>query len=158
MNLLVTWLLLFGIGLYLFKNVERPLWWETQNPFNVRFAAGNQWEGQIGGLNGFVKFRDIKYGVRAGLIILRTYYYRHKLRTIKSIISRWAPPNENDTQSYIDFVSMQTGFSPSDVLLPREVGRVAWAIMLFETGGKGIPLHLVVEQWEKVRVGNDEAV
>lgn len=41
--------------------------------------------------------------------ILLNYQKKYGLKTIKQIISRWAPPNENDTQSYIKSVSLSVG-------------------------------------------------
>ena len=45
------------------------------------------------------------YGVRAGLIIIRTYMQRYHLTSIHAIVSRWAPPSENDTESYVKSVA-----------------------------------------------------
>ncbi|SNY70955.1 hypothetical protein SAMN02744778_03106 [Pantoea sp. GL120224-02] len=43
------------------------------------------------------------------MIILTHYQTQHALNTISGIIHRWAPPEENDTQAYIDSVSTVTG-------------------------------------------------
>lgn len=37
--------------------------------------------------------------------LLRNYQSRHGLRTVREIISRWAPPAENPTEKYIAFVA-----------------------------------------------------
>ena len=56
----------------------------------------------------FKTFRSMSYGYRAAMKILKTYITKYKCDTIKSIISRWAPENENNTQGYIKTVSSRT--------------------------------------------------
>lgn len=59
----------------------------------------------------------MQYGIRAGFVILRNYITGRggktvKFDTIAKIVRRWAPPTENATQRYIDFVSKDTGIDP----------------------------------------------
>lgn len=56
-------------------------------------------------------------GVRAGFCILRRYIRRYQLNTVRLIISRWAPSNENHTQSYINSVSSRMGIDPDTEIL-----------------------------------------
>lgn len=81
------------------------------NPFNIRNNRKNKWQGQIGSRKGFCMFSDLKYGVRAAAIIIRNYY-EHGLVTPRQIITRFAPPSENDTGSYISFVCVS--YLPAD--------------------------------------------
>jgi len=57
----------------------------------------------------FVQFTDAVYGLRAIGKILLNYQKQTTdhppLRTIKHMISRWAPAGENDTDAYIHSVS-----------------------------------------------------
>jgi hypothetical protein len=57
-------------------------------------------------------------GFRATGIILQTYnkYHFNHSMTLKQMITRWAPPSENDTKSYIEFMEQNTGFSAEDVI------------------------------------------
>ena len=67
---------------------------------------------------GHAVFTDPAYGVRAGIILLRSYFFKHNLRTIAEILSRWAPatdtvgslPNapRNSPLEYSTFVSGRT--------------------------------------------------
>lgn len=59
----------------------------------------------------FEQFQSMIYGLRAGFVLLRRYIERYNLRTISQIVSRWAPPSENATQLYIDYVCEQVGIS-----------------------------------------------
>ena len=57
----------------------------------------------------FIRFETPQDGLRALMRILLTYHSKYGLDTIKALISRWAPPNENDTASYIADVSKHVG-------------------------------------------------
>lgn len=79
------------------------LYYQTFNPANIRYSKNNRWQGQVGQVSGFVEFCDVLYGVRALVQLLRNYVDRG-YDTIGEIIARFAPPKENDTQKYIEFV------------------------------------------------------
>lgn len=89
------------------RNVVVPRGIRNCNPLNIRI--GNTWLGERPNPddNEFEQFTSIEYGIRAGFIILRRYIRRYHLNTIRLIISRWAPSNENATESYIKSVSTQ---------------------------------------------------
>ena len=74
----------------------------NNNPGNIRFD-GTAWQGlAMPPTDGaFCRFTDAKFGIRAMARVLTNYERRHGLNTVAGIISRWAPPNENDTASYI---------------------------------------------------------
>lgn len=80
----------------------------NKNPFNIE-KSSNQWLGKVAlYLNTdkrFEQFYDLKYGLRAGIILLRNYIRVYKLDDVESIISRFAPDKENDTKAYVSFVS-----------------------------------------------------
>lgn len=75
------------------------------NPLNI--VHGCNWKGlsKTQTDKKFCQFVNIIYGIRAALVIMRTYYLKHGLTTIGQIIRRWAPPEDgNDTTAYILFV------------------------------------------------------
>lgn len=80
---------------------------KTNNPLNIRYNPLNRWRGQVGEYKGFCVFENEAYGIRAAFRILTTYI-ANGINTIESIVSRWAPPTENNTQRYIDFVVDET--------------------------------------------------
>ena len=49
------------------------------------------------------------YGVRAADKVLTTYGRDRDIDSIRGLVSRFAPPSENETQSYIDYISGQLG-------------------------------------------------
>lgn len=75
------------------------------NPLNIRFNPANHWIGLIGNKKGFCEFDTMEHGFRAAIIILRRYRKYGKVSLV-DIIHRWAPENDNNnTDSYIKFVS-----------------------------------------------------
>ncbi|ECO0902410.1 hypothetical protein AA449_28225 [Salmonella enterica subsp. enterica serovar Newport] len=46
------------------------------------------------------------------IVILRNYQRKHSLNTVAGIIKRWAPPNENNTQAYINSIAKSTDVTP----------------------------------------------
>lgn len=82
------------------------------NPYNIR-DYGQNWEGQVGSTEGFVDFDNLYSGVRAADKLLDNYPELKGISTIRELIATFAPANENDTESYIDFVSETIGI-PAD--------------------------------------------
>lgn len=70
----------------------------NRNPGNIDFNPANHWVGQIGKEPGsrFCLFDTPENGIRALRKLLHTYYNKHGLHTVASIIKRWAPEVEND--------------------------------------------------------------
>lgn len=79
----------------------------NNNPGNIRLSNFIKWKGQSAKQTdkSFVQFDTMEDGYRAMAKTLLTYFNKHKLNTIRAIISRWAPSNENNTNAYISSVS-----------------------------------------------------
>lgn len=89
----------------------------NNNPGNVRKNPKFQWQGQRQGDDpDFVSFNSPEMGIRALARVIRTYRSRHGLNNVTGIISRWAPPNENDTELYIQSVADKLGVDPGEEL------------------------------------------
>ena len=100
----------------------------NNNPLNI-IKSHIKWLGEVrpGTDSRFAQFETMEYGLRAALKLLRTYYVKHHCRTIRQIISRWAPAFENHTEAYIQSVSRQTGILPDTQLPPmKEETRQVW--------------------------------
>lgn len=85
----------------------------TNNPMNIRYSIHNNWLGQVGEVQGFCVFSSEAYGIRAAFKNLCTYI-RQGTSTVRSIIERWAPPCENSTESYIEYVCREAFVRPLD--------------------------------------------
>lgn len=112
----------------------------NNNPGNIRVSK-DQWEGMTGDDGAFVIFDSPESGVRAlGKNLLS--YGRQGYDSIEKIINRWAPPNENDTQAYIDSVVAATGIPATqslDLSDPDTLSSLAQAISFHETGSRYDP-------------------
>jgi hypothetical protein len=84
----------------------------NNNPGNIRF--GSQWQGMAKEQpdKEYITFIAPEWGIRAISKTLDTYANKHGLHTVRGIVSRWAPANENNTQSYIDDVADSLGVTP----------------------------------------------
>jgi hypothetical protein len=93
-----------------------PRGFRNLNPGNVR--KGQDWQGLAPhGLDAeFDVFVSAEMGFRALCRILLNYRRKHGLKTVTGIISRWAPPTENDTAKYISFVCSSAGVGPDEEL------------------------------------------
>lgn len=68
----------------------------------------------VGSTTGFQQFDTPEAGIKAIDDQLRIYGSKHKIKTLRGVISRWAPPSENDTEAYIKNVSQRTGLKPDE--------------------------------------------
>lgn len=106
----------------------------NNNPMNIKFYASNKWEGQVGNDGAFVKFSSMFYGLRAAGRLFRTYANNYGANTIRKIVTRWAPPSENDTNKYIAYVAGRSNLSPDKVLTRADYPDVATLMIAYENG------------------------
>lgn len=99
------------------KNAFTPRAVRNNNPLNIRISS-NAWQGKVNPSQDmeFEQFSNVQYGFRAAAKTIKTYNSKYGLNTLRGIISRWAPSNENDTTGYISFVSKQLGISPDLII------------------------------------------
>ncbi len=90
----------------------------NNNPGNIRW--GDNWQGLVPELQrtdkSFCQFVSPEYGIRAMIKILHNYNRKYGLKTVKGIISRWAPHNENNTDAYINHVCKDTEVTGDQVV------------------------------------------
>lgn len=92
-----------------------PIGLRNNNPGNLR--PGINWQGVIGENGGFLVFQDIGYGIRAMATDIGNDIRLDGKNTIRTLVSEYAPPSENDTENYISRMVAYTGFS-ADQSLP----------------------------------------
>lgn len=120
------------------------------NPGNIRLSA-TKYQGEIQPSRdpAFKQFESMAYGYRAIFMLLHTYAARHGLDTIRGMISRYAPTNENDTAKYIRAVSDWSFTAPdthltttnAEVMIP-----IVSAISRYENGRTAVTSD-VQEGW-----------
>ena len=114
--------------------------YNDNNPGNIRNSKTTKWTGEntpAKQKGGFESFKSMEYGVRALGKNLITYQQKYKLSTISEIITKWAPPKENNTALYIQNVSKWTGIKADTKLNLSDratLKRIIVAIIRMEVG------------------------
>lgn len=92
-----------------FDDKSIPLGIRNNNPGNIEL--GDDWQGMRVPQTHprFIQFIEPEYGIRAMTRIIDNYKKRG-IKTIAQIINTWAPPVENNTESYINSVTKKTGW------------------------------------------------
>lgn len=88
----------------------------NNNPLNIRVSS-NAWLGKVTSDNGFEKFSEMKFGIRAAVKNLQTYYTKYKLKSVSKIINKWAPDSDgNNTKVYSNYVAKAMNVSTTEDL------------------------------------------
>jgi len=124
----------------------------SNNPGNIDYNPANQWQGQLKPdpaiEKRFARFDTPENGIRALGKLLLTYQRKYGLRTVKAIISRWAPPEENDTAAYVHAVEANTGTAPGaeiDLTQAQVMRGFVKAIIHHENAGYAYPDAVLAE-------------
>ena len=138
--------------------LKQPRGLRNNNPLNIR-RSKDQWKGmaEVQSDRAFVQFKSMEYGWRAAFYLLtRTYYHKYRLYTIRGIVSRWAPANENNTAAYIANVARLTGIDPDESLgipsdKPSRWMMVGMAMAIQENGTTSIDWFTMLRGWDLCR-------
>lgn len=112
-----------------------PLGIQNNNPGNL-IDDGIKWQGLTPTNDRFCHFSSARWGIRALYIDLHYSYLYHKTCTIAALITRYAPPSENDTGAYVDAVANAVALKPTDYFewnIDTAV-KILKAIILHENG------------------------
>jgi hypothetical protein len=122
------------------------------NPGNIREYPGDPtaWLGERTSDDDaeFEEFNTPEDGIRALGKVLLSYQRKYGIRTIRGIINRWAPTNENDTESYIKSVCSRVGVDSRDVIDITDfdtLKKVTVAIIHHENGRVIYPDEIINE-------------
>ncbi len=122
-----------------FTNKSLPRGLRNNNPGNLRKSSAT-WIGKVSNPleSAFESFSSMDYGIRAAIKNAFTQWNKGK-DTIRTLVSIWAPPIENNTAAYVAAVAKAAGISP-DVEFrfgSNEVtAKVLYAIFVHENGPK----------------------
>lgn len=133
----------------------------NNNPGNIDYNPRNAWQGQLGVEVGvakprFARFDSPENGIRAlGKLLIN---YRGKdgmpgvggkgIDTVLETINRWAPSNENDTQTYAAAVAKRLGVGitdPIDIRKPATLKGMVISIIIHENGGNPYQPEIIDE-------------
>lgn len=123
----------FLAGLLFMVSIQKPRGIRNNNPLNIRVSNDN-WRGAIGDDGAFVQFESSIFGIRAGARILKNYRDKYALFSVREIVSRWAPPNENDTISYVESVARKIGIGQNEPLKEFDYPDLIKAMIYHENG------------------------
>jgi len=113
----------------------------NNNPFNVK-KSKEKWQGKtLGNDPIFETFLTVEHGIRAGALDIRGDIRAGK-NTVRTLINEFAPPSENNTNAYINFVSKIVGVTPDTVITdnPSTIYKLAAAIIAHENKAVDRPL------------------
>lgn len=130
---LVALVLLAGGGAVAVYSKIRGI--RNNNPGNVRLT-GTKWQGMAATQTdgAFIQFIAPEWGIRAIARILKTYV-GIGIGTVRGIITRWAPPIENNTDAYVNAVAASVGIAPdAHVDLDAHMAAIVKAIIKHENG------------------------
>lgn len=120
------------------RQFGQPLSVRNNNPLNMR---------PVGASGGFQTFgtpqegidaatRDLTVKISGQSPAMKARFGENYAPNLSNLITTWAPPSENDTQNYIDFVARKTGIDPNQVLTTADIPKLLPAMAEME-GGKG---------------------
>jgi len=95
-----------------------PRGMRNNNPLNIEHSPANDWRGLADPPTDgrFCRFSTMELGVRAAAVLIRNYQTRYGLRTVRGIVSRWAPKVENNVSAYVASVVRHSGLEPDERL------------------------------------------
>jgi hypothetical protein len=112
----------------------------NNNPGNIRISS-NAWRGKIPITQNtdkvFEQFDTAINGIRALGKLLIGYSKNYGLKTVRGIISRYAPPTENITDAYVKAVAQEMNLTPDSLVTvtnPDTLFFLAKAIIRHENG------------------------
>ena len=99
------------------------------------------WLGQCGiDAHGHAVFVSPEWSLRAGTLVLRSYYQRHGIKTIKGIVERFSTNNHAEYTSYL---CKRMGLDPDEEFnVMRRMPELVRHMVRFESGSGVRPEHI----------------
>lgn len=100
-----------GVAMLISPRIKSTLGWKLNNPGNIE--RGQAWAGlapnQLHAR--YATFIAPEFGIRVIAYLLNKYANVYGLKTVRGIISRYAPAHENPTDAYMSNVARALGFT-----------------------------------------------
>ncbi|EOS17499.1 MULTISPECIES: hypothetical protein [Parabacteroides] len=128
----------------------------NNNPGNIRNSERNDWKGEVSKADKkdqvFEEFETMSDGVRAMMRLLQKYQRSYNLHTVKEIVERWAPRNENDTAAYVRTVCKEMQMPECCGLDLTDKGTMCALVdaMCYVENGVHIDMADIEAGWEKM--------
>jgi hypothetical protein len=119
----------------------------NNNPGNIDYNKANNWVGQLpydpAIESRFCRFDYAENGIRALGKLLQTYFNLRGRKTVRAIITPYAPSNENNTGAYIATVAQRCGLRADDqipsITDPKVLGVLMTSIIAQENANYAYP-------------------
>lgn len=100
---------------------------------NVKAPSDRYWKGQCGrDKQGHAIWEAPEYSLRAGALVLRSYYLRHGISTIEGIVKRFSTCNHEE---YISYLCRHLGLKPDEKFnIIQRIPELIRHMSAFETG------------------------
>lgn len=123
----------------------------NNNPLNIKRTVIN-WKGEKKDITDpdFEEFESMMWGLRAGLRNMRTHFMKGA-NTIYMIVSKWAPPSENNTLKYCEFVVSESGYPiDQELTWEKDVMFPVVSAMCKMESNLTLTKELYEEAWENI--------
>ena len=124
------------------------------NPGNIRISK-TIYKGEIvpSQDTAFKQFQSMAYGYRAMFVLIHYYYRSLGLKTVRQIISRYAPPSENHTESYIRHVADAILRGPDSEIDLNSMDEMVLMVAAMSKVENGVPANIdeVIAGWNLYR-------
>ncbi len=121
---------------------KEPLNIRNNNPGNLRFVGQ---EGASQGEGGFAKFETPQAGLDAMRNQIELDTQKRGLN-LTQFLNKYAPPSENKTTNYIDFVARKTGLDPSAPVPASAIPQLQAAMIEMEGGPRSMSYFMKTAQ------------
>ena len=111
------------------------------NYLNVKAPSDSYWLGQKGrDAHGHAVFVSPEWSLRAGTLVLRSYYQRHGIKTIKGIVERFST---NNHEEYTKYLCSRLHLEPDEEFnVMRRMPELVRHMVRFESGSDVRPAHI----------------
>ncbi|EKN15059.1 hypothetical protein HMPREF1076_02396 [Parabacteroides goldsteinii CL02T12C30] len=135
---------------------KQPRGIRNNNPGNIRNSERNDWNGEVSKADkkdqAFEEFKTMADGVRAMMLLLQKYQRSYNLHTVKELVERWAPRNENNTAAYVRTVCKEMQMPECCGLDLTDKGTMCALVdaMCYVENGVHIDMADIEAGWEKM--------
>lgn len=124
------------------------------NPGNIRISK-TIYKGEVvpSQDTAFKQFVSMDYGYRAMFVLIHYYYKVLGRKTVRQIISRYAPENENNTNAYIRYVSEAILRGPDSEIDIASMDEMVLMVAAMSKIENGVPANIdeVIAGWNLYR-------
>ena len=111
------------------------------NYLNVKAPSDSYWLGQKGrDAHGHAVFVSPEWSLRAGTLVLRSYYQRHGIKTVRGIVERFSTCNHEE---YTKYLCARLNLEPDEEFnVMRRMPELVRHMVRFESGSGVKPEHI----------------